>query len=174
VAAPLETTTAKLKSAASGIIAVVGWLALAVPFYVGLYACSEWLTPEPFATAAECHRALAYLQYHDGHHAASGAPSSNEEGGARWRTIVVREPIAASCPDSIGSRLFSAERALGKLLDPQIFRPLGRIFALAVGHSGPQGAVAADLLDEQRLAESFSLGRGEHAKSVEGLWVAEG
>jgi hypothetical protein len=65
MAAPPETTTARLKS---GIIATVGWLALAVPFYGGLYACSEWLTPEPFATAAECHRALAYLQYHDGHH----------------------------------------------------------------------------------------------------------
>jgi hypothetical protein len=60
-----ETITAKLKSA---IIATVGWLALAVPFYGGLYACSEWLAPEPFATAAECRRALAELQYHEGHH----------------------------------------------------------------------------------------------------------
>jgi hypothetical protein len=44
-----ETTAAKLKSA---IIATVGWLALAVPLYGALYACSVWLTPEPFATAA--------------------------------------------------------------------------------------------------------------------------
>jgi len=50
-----ETTSAKLKSA---IIATVCWL----------YACSEWQTPEPFATAAECHRALAELQYYEGHH----------------------------------------------------------------------------------------------------------
>ena len=68
MAAPLESTTAKLKSGMSGIIAIVGWLALAVPFYVGLYACSESLTPGPFATAGECYRALAYLEYHDGHH----------------------------------------------------------------------------------------------------------
>jgi hypothetical protein len=71
MAAPPETITAKLKSGLSGIGAIVGWLALAVPFYGGLYACSEWLTPEPFATAAECHRALAYVQYHDGHHGES-------------------------------------------------------------------------------------------------------
>jgi hypothetical protein len=60
-----ETTMAKLKSA---IIATVIWLACAVPLYGGLYACSVWLTPEPFATAAECHRALAELQYHEGHY----------------------------------------------------------------------------------------------------------
>jgi hypothetical protein len=41
---------------------------LAVPFYGGLYACSVWLTPEPFATAAECNEALARLEYYDGHH----------------------------------------------------------------------------------------------------------
>jgi hypothetical protein len=35
---------------------------------VGFYACSVWLTPEPSKTAGECSRALAYLQYHEGHH----------------------------------------------------------------------------------------------------------
>jgi hypothetical protein len=49
-------------------MATVIWLACAVPLYGGLYACSVWLTPEPFKTAAECSRALAYLQYHEGHH----------------------------------------------------------------------------------------------------------
>jgi hypothetical protein len=57
-----ETTTAKLKSAISTIIATVAWLASVA----GLYACWDWLTPEPFATEAECHRALAYLEQHDG------------------------------------------------------------------------------------------------------------
>jgi hypothetical protein len=33
----------------------------------GLYACLVWLTPEPFATEAECNRALANVQYYDGH-----------------------------------------------------------------------------------------------------------
>jgi hypothetical protein len=60
-----ETTTAKLKDAITGILEIVGWLALAVALYGGLYACSVWLTPEPFATAAECERALAYLEQHD-------------------------------------------------------------------------------------------------------------
>jgi hypothetical protein len=60
-----ETTFAKLKS---GITATLIWLACAVPLYGGLYACSVWLTPEPFATEAECQRALAYLQYREGHH----------------------------------------------------------------------------------------------------------
>ena len=59
-----ETTTAKLKSAISAIVATAAWLAS----MAGLYACWDWLTPEPFATVAECHRALAYLQYHEGHH----------------------------------------------------------------------------------------------------------
>jgi hypothetical protein len=63
-----ETTTEKLKS----IFTTAGWLALAVAsygvLYGGLYACSEWLAPEPFATAAECHRALTELQYSEGHH----------------------------------------------------------------------------------------------------------
>jgi hypothetical protein len=68
MAVPPETIAAKLKSGLFGIVAIVGWLALAVPFYRGLYACSEWLMREPFATAAECHQALAYLEYHDGHH----------------------------------------------------------------------------------------------------------
>jgi hypothetical protein len=61
---PPKTITAKLKS---GIAATVGWLVVAVPCYSGFYACSEWLTQEPFATAAECHRALARLEYLDGH-----------------------------------------------------------------------------------------------------------
>jgi hypothetical protein len=59
------TTISKLKSA---IMATVIWLACAILLYGGLYACSVWLTPEPFKTAAECSRALAYLQYHEGHH----------------------------------------------------------------------------------------------------------
>jgi hypothetical protein len=56
---------AKLKSA---IVATVIWLACGVPLLVGSYACSVWLTPEPFATEAECRRALAEVQYHEGHH----------------------------------------------------------------------------------------------------------
>jgi hypothetical protein len=59
---------AKLKSAIISTVATVAWLVSAVALYGGLYACSEWLTPEPFTTAAECHDALARLQYYDGHH----------------------------------------------------------------------------------------------------------
>ena len=59
-----ESTTAKLKSAISNIVAAAAWLAS----MAGLYACWDWLTPEPFATEAECRRALAEVQYHEGHH----------------------------------------------------------------------------------------------------------
>jgi hypothetical protein len=59
-----ETTMAKLKSA---IIPIVCWLAVAIPVYGGLYACSESLKHEPLDYAT-CERALAALQYANGHH----------------------------------------------------------------------------------------------------------
>ena len=72
---------AKLKSA---IISTVGWFVLAVPFYGGVYACSAWLTPEPFATAAECRDALARLEYYEGHGAVEWC-AELERGG--WRAM---------------------------------------------------------------------------------------
>jgi hypothetical protein len=65
MAAHPETAMAKLKSA---IIATVIWLACAVPVYGGFAACSAWLTSKPFATEAECQRALAYVQDREGDH----------------------------------------------------------------------------------------------------------
>jgi hypothetical protein len=60
---PVGDLPAKLRS---GLSAFVFWLVLAVPVYGGFYACSAWLADKladkPFATAAECNRALAYVQ----------------------------------------------------------------------------------------------------------------
>jgi len=95
MSAPPETMMAKLKSA---IIATVIWLACAVPVFGGLYACSVWLTPEPFATAAECYRALEYVQYHERHHGEYCAELERGD-GAHSRMTLARERIAASCPD---------------------------------------------------------------------------
>jgi hypothetical protein len=90
-----ETTMARLKSA---IISTVIWLACAIPLYGGLYACSAWLTPEPFATAAQCHRALAELQYSQGHHGEYCA-ELEKGGGSRLHMTLAQEPIAPFYPD---------------------------------------------------------------------------
>jgi hypothetical protein len=80
MSARAETTLAKLKDA---VISTVIWLACAVPLYGGLYACSVWLAPEPFATEAECRRALAEVQSREGHHGEYCAEL--ERGGWVWQ-----------------------------------------------------------------------------------------
>ena len=111
MSAPPEMMMAKLKSA---VIATVIWLACAVPVFGGLYACSVWLTPEPFATVAECYRALAYVQYHEGHHGEYCAELERGD-GAHSRMTLARERIAASCPDRAQHCTIAWQRRLRSL-----------------------------------------------------------